>query len=464
MKPTKEQIDSIKTKFSAMQTTEDLLELLNFSKSIIYGEKVIPFKLKDITFYCNPKRTIDHKWKFFHQYQEFTIAKKTGGTRSIYAPKKGLKAVQRSISFIFQCIFEPHKSTMGFTKERSIVDNARLHINSHYVLNIDLKDFFPSVDQARVWKCLQLAPFNLNEATSRVFETFSTEEFSLKYPEQSKKIKTNKKFLICDFENNYFKTSNRIPKAARLELANMLAAICCTEMEVEDTNPNSSLETVRKNVLPQGAPTSPILSNIVCQKLDLRLAGLAKRFGLLYSRYADDITFSSLHNVYQNEGEFYKELARIISDQGFRINEKKTRLQKDGYKKEVTGLLVHNRVNVQKRYIKELRMWLNLWERYGYERANSTFLRKMDCLSNAISIVKPQKAELKNTLDGKLNYLSMVKGSNNNTYLKLNQRFLTLKPRIELSTAERRSAHIDTTLEILLNNGINDAMAYYKPQ
>ncbi len=80
-----------------------------------------------------------------NQYQEFTIAKKSGGTRTIYAPKKGLKAVQRSIAFVFQCIFEPHKSTMGFTKERSIVDNARLHINSHYVLNIDLKDFFPSV-------------------------------------------------------------------------------------------------------------------------------------------------------------------------------------------------------------------------------------------------------------------------------------------------------------------------------
>jgi RNA-directed DNA polymerase len=461
MKPTKEQIDLIKSKFSAMQTSEDLLDLLNFSKSIIYGEKVIPFKLKDITFYCNPKRTIDHNWKFFHQYQEFTIAKKSGGTRTIYAPKKGLKAVQRSIAFAFQCIFEPHKSTMGFTKERSIVHNAQLHINSHYVLNIDLKDFFPSVDQARVWKCLQLAPFNLNEATSRVFETFSAEEFSVKYPEQSKKIKTTKKFIICDFENNYFKASNRIPKAARLELANMLAAICSTEMDVEAIQANGSLEVVRKNVLPQGAPTSPILSNIVCQKLDLRLAGLAKRFGLLYSRYADDITFSSLHNVYQNEGEFNKELARIIADQGFRINEKKTRLQKDGYKKEVTGLLVHGQVNVQKRYIKELRMWLNLWERYGYEKSNNIFLKENGPLINTLAKIK--KAELRNTLEGKLNYLSMVKGQNNMTYVKLNSRFRTLKPTIKIHT-EDRSAHIEKTLELLLNKGINDAMAFYKPQ
>ncbi len=444
-----------------MQTSEDLLDLLNFSKSIIYGEKVIPFKLKDITFYCNPTRTIDHKWKFFHQYQEFTIAKKSGGSRTIYAPKKGLKAVQRSIAFVFQSIFEPHKSTMGFTKERSIVNNAQLHINSHYVLNIDLKDFFPSVDQARVWKCLQLAPFNLNEVTSKVFETFTVEEFSIKYPEQSKKLKTNKKFIICDFENNYFKASNRIPKAARLELANMLAAICCTEMEVEDIQPNGSLETVRKNVLPQGAPTSPILSNIVCQKLDHRLAGLGKRFGLLYSRYADDITFSSLHNVYQVDGEFQKELARIIADQGFRINEKKTRLQKDGYKKEVTGLLVHGKVNVQKRYIKEMRMWLNLWERYGYEKASRIYLKENNQTLN--TLVKSNKAELQNTLEGKLNYLRMVKGSQNATYFNLKERFVALKPAKIIDSSER-AAHIDKTLELLLNKGINEAMAYYQPE
>lgn len=461
MKPTKEQIDSIKTKFSAMQTTEDLLDLLNFSKSIIYGEKVIPFKLKDITFYCNPKRTIDHKWKFFHQYQEFTIAKKSGGTRTIYAPKKGLKAVQRSIAFVFQCIFEPHKSTMGFTKERSIVHNAQLHINSYYVLNIDLKEFFPSVDQARVWKCLQQAPFNLNEATSKVFEIFAIDEFKIKYPEQSKKIHPNKKFVISDIDSNYFKATNRIPKAVRLELANMLTAICCTEMEVESILADGSVEKIKKNVLPQGAPTSPILSNVVCQKLDLRLAGVAKRFGLLYSRYADDITFSSLHNVFQVDSEFKKELNRIILDQGFRINEKKTRLQKDGYKKEVTGLLVHGQVNVQKSFIKDLRMWLNLWERYGYEKANNIFLNENGPLLNTTAKIK--KAELRNTLEGKLNYLSMVKGLNNITYVKLNNRFRALKPTIKIH-AEDRSAHIEKTLELLLNNGINDAMAFYQPQ
>jgi hypothetical protein len=312
-----------------------------------------------------------------------------------------------------------------------------------------------------VWKCLHLAPFNLNETTSKPYETIEVEEFKKKYPEQSKKIPGNKKFVICDEENNYFKASNRIPKAARLELANMLAAICCTEMEVEVLQANGSLEKVRKNVLPQGAPTSPILSNIVCQKLDNRLSGLAKRFGLLYSRYADDITFSSLHNVYQVDSEFQKEMYRIIQDQGFRVNEKKTRLQKDGYKKEVTGLLVHDQVNVQKRYTKELRMWLNLWERYGYEKANKIFLNEAEPI--AMTKQKIKKAELRNTLEGKLNYLSMVKGPQNTTYLKLINRFRLLKPQNQ-TTSSDRSLHIDQTLELLFNKGINEAMAFYKPQ
>ena len=62
-----------------------------------------------------------------------------------------------------QCVYEPHVATTGFVRNRSIVDNARFHEGSKYVYNIDLKDFFPSIDQARVWKCLQLKPLNLTE-------------------------------------------------------------------------------------------------------------------------------------------------------------------------------------------------------------------------------------------------------------------------------------------------------------
>ena len=167
-----------------------------------------------------------------------------------------------------------------------------------------------------------------------------------------------------------------LSKDSRGNLANILASLCCTEMEVErkDIATNKWI-TEKRNVLPQGAPTSPILSNLVCQRLDFLLSAVAKRFGLNYSRYADDITFSSMHNVYQSDSDFIKELHRIIKDQGFHIKESKTRLQKEGYRKEVTGLLVNDKVNVQKRYIKQLRMWLYYWETYGYERAQNYFVQ-----------------------------------------------------------------------------------------
>ena len=177
------------------------------------------------------------------------------------------------------------------------------------------------------------------------------------------------KLILSDQQKHY-------EQSKRSMLANYLAALCCTEMEVERKNHDGEWIRVKRNVLPQGAPTSPVITNIICQRLDFLLSGVAKRFGLKYSRYADDITFSSMHNVYQTDSDFLKELHRIIAEQGFHIKESKTRLQKNGYRKEVTGLLVNEKANVQKRYIKQLRMWLYYWERYGYDRAYSFFLQQ----------------------------------------------------------------------------------------
>lgn len=361
-------INQIKASFEKMQTKEDLLQLLNEAKPLIYGEKTIPFDLKQLTWYANPKLSVK-------RYTEFKIIKKSGSERSIHAPVKGLKALQKTLSLILQCIFQPHQAAMGFVAGKSIVDNAKLHAGSKYVYNIDLKDFFPSVDQARVWKCLQLRPFNLKNDT---------------------------------------KDSNRI------QLANILAAICCTEMEVERKSVGGEWELVKRNVLPQGAPTSPVITNIVCQRLDYILTGVAKRFGLNYSRYADDITFSAMYDVFKAEGDFQKELQRIITEQGFHIKESKTRLQKDGYRKEVTGLLVNVNVNVQQRYIKQLRMWLYYWERYGETRAYNFFLQQY--LADKGHIVKG-KPNMTNVIRGKLDYLKMVKGGENELYLKLRGRF-----------------------------------------
>lgn len=364
MRPETEQIKYIRNAFQTMKSKEELLDLLNYSKRILFGEKTLPFQLKTLTYYSNPKVATN-------RYVSFTIVKKSGKNRQIHAPIKGLKAIQRSLNLIFQVVFTPHPAATGFTNNKSITDNAFQHIGSNYVYNVDLKDFFPSVDQARVWKCLQLKPFNLTK------------------------------------------------ESGRLELANIIAAICCSRMEVERLNNEGQWEKVTKNVLPQGAPTSPLITNVVCQKLDFLLSAVAKRFGLRYSRYADDITFSSLHNVYQTESAFIKEVDRIIAQQGFNINPEKTRLQKQGYRQEVTGLIVNEKVNVQSRYIKQLRSWLYLWETYGYDKAYNHFIN--DYLSDK-GHVKNGQPDMINVILGKLEYLKMVKGNNNPSVLKYIER------------------------------------------
>ena len=229
-------------------------------------------------------------------------------------------------------------------------------------------------------------------------------------------------------------------------------------MEVERKNETGEWEKVKRNVLPQGAPTSPVITNIVCRRLDYLLSATAKRFGLKYSRYADDITFSSMHNVYQPESEFLKELHRIIAEQNFHIKESKTRLQKDGYRKEVTGLLVNEKVNVQERYIKQLRMWLYYWERYGYERASVFFLQQYITDKGHVKNGKPDMA---NVISGKLDYLKMVKGVENELYLKLRRRFEKLCE-INLNIIESRYKYLNLILNIAINKGLDEAMKVFK--
>jgi len=448
MKIEQAHIDQIRTAFNKMQTKRDLLHLLNEGKTLLYGEKAVPFELKQLTWYANPK--LGKK-----SYTEFTIKKKSGSKRSIHAPVKGLKSLQKILSFVLQCVYEPHNAAMGFVRNKSIVDNAKLHVGSRYVYNIDLKDFFPSVDQARVGKCVQLKPFNLNKEASIEPEHMKWEDFKKEYLKTEEKVKFYKGkrrwfsktpygtlYVASNFDpekdkfvllaGSSLKTKggkslegtlwlvNKVPQTSSLDLANIIASLCCCLMEVERKSEIGEWKKEKRNVLPQGAPTSPVITNIVCQRLDYLLSGVAKRFGLKYSRYADDITFSSMHNVYQPESEFLKELHRVIAEQNFHIKESKTRLQKDGYRKEVTGLLVNEKANVQQRYIKQLRMWLYYWERYGYERASGFFLKQYIADKGHIKNGKP---DMPNVISGKLDYLKMVKGADNKLYLKLKSRF-----------------------------------------
>lgn len=385
MKIEQTHIDQIRKQFAKMQSKENLVKLLSDAKNMLYGEECKPVQLKSLTYYANP--TLCKK-----RYQTFTIKKKSGADRTINAPVKGLKSILRSLNFVLQCVYEPHEASTGFVLERSIVDNAKKHVGHHYVLNMDLKDFFHTFDRNRVKMGFIYEPFN----------------------------------LISDKE----------------PLAFLLASLCTHPFEIDGE---------LKTVLPQGSPTSPTLTNILCKKLDRRLNGLASRFGATYTRYADDITFSSPHNIYTDEA-FNKELKRIIEeDQRLIINPKKTRLQKAGYRQEATGLIVNDKVNVRRRYVKQIRMWLYYWEKYGYEKAEQIF--KRDYIADK-SHVKKVNAHLVNVLDGKLEFLKMVKGVEDATYKGLNKRF------DELIGYEDP---INRVLNVWETDGIDQAMnIYYK--
>ena len=139
-----------------LKTKRDLLNLLNTLKQEDLGKDCHLFTMKQIKFYCNPNN------KPKQRYKDFTIPKKSGGVRIISAPRGSLKSILTYLNVIFQAMYEPTDAAMGFVPGRSVVDNARVHTGRKYVFNTDLKDFFPSVHQARIWKMLQLKPFSLN--------------------------------------------------------------------------------------------------------------------------------------------------------------------------------------------------------------------------------------------------------------------------------------------------------------
>lgn len=372
---------------SLLKNKEDLLNLLNLIKKAELKDMGLddsafhPFTEKQLNFYCNPNHT-------HHRYRQFKIKKKSGNFRLITTPRtKSFMMMLSAVNQLFRSMYTPSEYAMGFTDGRSVVTNASVHIGMDYVLNIDLKDFFPSIHQARVWKRLQVPPFKFNQP-----------------------------------------------------IANILAGLCCMKESQEDECGNKK----QIFVLPQGAPTSPIITNMICDKLDFYLSRLARRFNMNYTRYADDITFSSMRYVYGKRGKFMLELYRIIKEQGFTINEAKTRLQKRGDKQEVTGIIVNEKLNVTQKYVRDIRNILYIWDRYGYNVAYTKFFPKY---KEEKGHVKKGNPDLINVIDGKLLYLKMVKGDNDSVYKRLYAKFLKLtnKDSIAEKTNSKGVTYLETT-------------------
>ena len=335
---------------------EWLVKKLNELKDAEYSEEqAYPITIEQIYTYCNPSNLK------VRRYRTFYIPRKNGQKREISSPYRTLKDILHFLNLLLTEIYEPNNSAMGFVKNRSIVDNARIHVGHNYVFNMDLENFFPSISEARVITRLQYPPFNFNK-----------------------------------------------------KLAFAIGGLCAIRKEV-----NGEVTFV----LPQGAPTSPLLSNAVCDFMDKQMRRLANKHGVHYSRYADDITFSSMRNVFQKDGKFIGEVQRIVAKQGFKINKAKTRLQKKNHRQEVTGLTVNGKPNVAHQYIHDLRCILHIWEKYGYADAYSRFYPNYKADKGHIKKGEPV---LENVIEGKLNYLRMVKGEEDAVYKRLMERYSNL--------------------------------------
>ena len=120
---------------------------------------------------------------------------------------------------------------------------------------------------------------------------------------------------------------------------------------------------VYEDVLPQGAPTSPPLSNLICRRIDARLGGLSRKLGIRYTRYSDDMTFSGSFEP----GHVVKSVRTIISEYGFELNEKKTRVSRPHQRQCVTGVVVNSKIQAPRTYRRELRKQIHYIDQYGLQ-------------------------------------------------------------------------------------------------
>ena len=257
------------------------------------------------------------------RYSAFSIPKRSCGTRDIHAPDERLKGLQQALArVLLKCEQEIAEKrgfmdsySHGFEKGRSIFTNAWAHKRRRYILNLDLADFFPSINFGRV-----------------------------------------QGFFI---KNKHY--------ALQPKVATMIAQIACFQ-----------------KALPQGAPSSPIIANLIAHILDIRLGRLAEAAKCSYTRYADDLTFSTnqkdfpptlAYEVPGSAGEWVLSdavLKKIVGS-GFAVNDSKTRMQRRPSQQTVTGLTVNEKVNVPATYYRAARaMCHSLFSTGTYYRGASS--------------------------------------------------------------------------------------------
>ncbi len=321
-----------------------LLEKLKETKSLNDLAKLMGFKPKAVSY-------ILYKIPESNKYIEFEIPKKNGKERKIKAPTEKLKHLQRRLANLLNECFnqiskESNKKSLshGFRKKHSIVTNAKNHKNKRYVFNVDLQDFFPSINFGRV-----------------------------------------RGFFI---KNHHFSLDPKV--------ATVIAQIACHD-----------------NELPQGSPCSPIISNLIGHLLDIRMVNLAKKAKCTYSRYADDLTFSTNKKDFPDSIAFRKDenswiagkrLTKEIEKVGFSLNTEKTSMQFKTARQMTTGLIVNKKVNIKKEYYKKSRSMC-----YELFKTGKFYLGKKEMLPKDAESKEEYEEGTINQLEGILSFIYQIK-------------------------------------------------------
>ena len=307
------------------------------------------------------------------KYSKFEIDKKSGGKRTINAPKDKLKNLQRKLVTLLNDLYKPHPAATAFIEGRGIVYNATKHVRKAAVFNIDLNSFYDQIHFGRVYGLLIAKPYSLKEDTAK-----------------------------------------------------LIANLCCANQ-----------------VIPQGAPTSPVISNMICRTLDRELTQLAKNNQAQYSRYADDITFS-FRSLKKNkvcinsvdDGAPSCKLVGVIERNGFSINSKKTRLQLYDQRQIVTGLKVNQKVNVDRRYVRATKAMVFALSK-GEEKVNDKYQKKNK---------ENGSSNLALMVAGRINFIRMVKGGNSTVFKGLAEKYNGLGLGFNINVAPRVHGKIKHTL------------------
>jgi RNA-directed DNA polymerase len=291
------------TESEAQRLAKFNLPVLTDAVSIAQAMQISVGELRFLTFSRQVSKT--------SHYKRFHLPKKTGGQRLISAPMPRLKEAQHWILTNILQLVTVHEAAHGFLNQHSIVSNARPHVGAEVVINLDLKNFFPTVTYPRV---------------KGVFR-----------------------------------------KLGYSDAAATILALVCTEPDIDEAELDGETWFIANGErhLPQGAPTSPALTNILCTRLDHRLQGLAAKLGFTYTRYADDLTFSTSGEGKKNINKLKGLVNQIVEDEDFHVHPDKTRVMRKGSRKEVTGIVVNDKPSVDRTTLRKFRALLFQIEREG---------------------------------------------------------------------------------------------------